>query len=246
MSNHHFIVQNLTVSYGKIPAIHHLNLDLTCGHCIGLLGPNGAGKTTLIKAMAGLVKWETGQVFFHGCSHSHSKQDRRVAYLPQRGMVDWDFPITVQGMVEMGRFSALGGLKPFSVKDRMVVHEALSVVRLSDLANRQINALSGGQQQRAFLARAYAQQAHVYLLDEPFGGLDINAQADLRQILRTLAAAGKLLLVSHHDLKSVHDLFDQVILLNGELVAYGQIDEVFTPENIARTYSTPIFTGLST
>jgi ABC-type Mn2+/Zn2+ transport system ATPase subunit len=239
MSKHHLLIHDLTVSYGRIPALHHLNLDLTCGHCIGLLGPNGAGKTTLIKAIAGLGRFETGSVKIQG----HDKTEPgQIAYLPQRGGVDWDFPITVRGMVEMGRFPSLGGWRPFSAEDDAVVTKALEMTHLVPFADRQISALSGGQQQRSFLARAYAQQAHFYLLDEPFTGLDTNAQADLRDILHNMVAESKLVLVSHHDLKSVPDLFDQVILLNSELVAYGPTKEVFTPENIERTYQTELLT----
>jgi ABC-type Mn2+/Zn2+ transport system ATPase subunit len=239
MSNHRLIVRDLTVSYGRIPAIHHLNLDLACGHCIGLLGPNGAGKTTFIKALAGLVRAETGSVAID--AHGDRHRAGRIAYLPQRGMIDWDFPITVRGMVEMGRFPALGAFGRFERRDRNAVEEALAVARLLPFADRQINALSGGQQQRAFLARAYAQRAEFYLLDEPFGGLDAQAQADLRDIFRTMTAAGKLILASHHDLKTVPDLFDQVILLNGELVAFGPVAAAFTPANIERTYATQVF-----
>jgi len=227
MSNPRLIVRDLTVSYGRIPAIHHLNLDLACGHCIGLLGPNGAGKTTFIKALAGLVRAETGSVTID--AHGDSRRAGRIAYLPQRGMV------------EMGRFPALGAFGRFERRDRNAVEEALAVARLLPFADRQINALSGGQQQRAFLARAYAQRAEFYLLDEPFGGLDAQAQADLREILRAMTAAGKLILASHHDLKTVPDLFDQVILLNGELVAFGPVAEAFTPANIERTYATQVF-----
>jgi ABC-type Mn2+/Zn2+ transport system ATPase subunit len=240
MSNHHLLIKDLTVSYDRIPAIHHLDLDLVCGHCIGLLGPNGAGKTTLIKALTGLVPIETGSVKIKG--HDAKNRTGQIAYLPQRGLIDWDFPITVRGMVEMGRFAKLGGWGLFSDQDHAIVAEALRVSRLESLADRQISALSGGQQQRAFLARAYAQQAEFYLLDEPFNGLDTNAQNDLRDILRTMVKQGKLVLVSHHDLKSVPELFDQVILLNGELVAFGSLETAFTPENIGRTYSTQIMT----
>jgi len=240
MSEHHLFIRDLTVSYDRIPAVHHLDLDLACGHCIGLLGPNGAGKTTLIKALAGLVPFETGSVEIQ--EQNVKDQCGQIAYLPQRGLIDWDFPITVRGMVEMGRFATLGGWRTFSDKDDAIVTEALRVSRLELLADRQISALSGGQQQRAFLARAYAQQAEFYLLDEPFSGLDTNAQTDLRDILRTMVAQGKLILVSHHDLKSVPDLFDQIILLNGELVAFGSVKTAFTPENIERAYSTQIMT----
>jgi ABC-type Mn2+/Zn2+ transport system ATPase subunit len=145
-------------------------------------------------------------------------------------------------MVEMGRFPSLGGWGTFSKKDDAVVEKALEVTRLLPFADRQISALSGGQQQRSFLARAYAQQAEFYLLDEPFNGLDTNAHADLHTILDAMVAEGKLVLVSHHDLKSVPELFDQVILLNSELIAFGPTEKVFTPSNIERTYETALLT----
>lgn len=205
---------------------------------MGLLGPNGAGKSTLLKAIAGLVAIQSGTINYHG--HERSHLAKSIAYLPQRGVIDWDFPITVRGMVAMGRFSSLGGWKTFGKTDSDIVNESLEVTRLHALADRQINALSGGQQQRAFLARAYAQQAPVCLLDEPFTGLDTNSQGDLRDILRAMVAQGKLLLVSHHDLKTVPELFDDVVMLNRELIACGGVSSAFTLENIARTYSRTI------
>lgn len=235
MSNHRLTIQGLTVSYQHVPAISDLTIELRCGRCVGLLGPNGAGKSTLLKAIAGLVSLQSGDIQLHG---HPPRETRSIAYLPQRGNIDWDFPITVRGMVAMGRFPALGGWKSFGKTDAAIVSEALAVTRLTPLANRQINALSGGQQQRAFLARAYAQQSHVCLLDEPFTGLDTNSQRDLREILRQMAGEGKLLLVSHHDLNSVPELFDEVVMLNRELIAYGDMADVFTPSNISRTYST--------
>ncbi len=242
-SDHRLLIRDLTVSYHRVPALHHIDLELRCGRCVGLLGPNGAGKTTFLKALAGLVPFETGQVVFGGHSHEHPHSDRGIAYLPQRGVVDWDFPLTVRGLVELGRYPALGRWRGFTKADAMIVHEALAATHLADLADRQINALSGGQQQRAFLARSWAQQAHIYLLDEPFNGLDRNAQAHLSALLRRLAADGRLVIVSHHDLKTVSELFDEVILLNGELVAFGPLAEAFTPERIAETFSTAVFTG---
>ncbi len=234
MSHHHLTIRRVTVSYQQVPAVRNLDVDLRCGRCVGLLGPNGAGKSTLLKAIAGLVSLQAGEIKLHG---HEPRQKRRIAYLPQRGVIDWDFPITVHGMVAMGRFPALGGWKTFTKKDADIVSEALEVTHLTPLAGRQINALSGGQQQRAFLARAYAQQAHVCLLDEPFTGLDTNSQRDLREILRGMAAQGKLLLVSHHDLNTVPELFDEVLMLNRELIAFGDVADVFTPGNIAATYS---------
>jgi ABC-type Mn2+/Zn2+ transport system ATPase subunit len=238
--HHRLIVRDVTVSYHRVPALHHIDLDLSCGHCVGLIGPNGAGKTTFLKALAGLVKLETGSVTFAG--HETCRRDRGVAYLPQREAVDWDFPTTVCGLVEMGRYAALGSWQIFSAEDKRIVDEALAVTNLAGLAARQINALSGGQQQRAFLARAWAQQAHVYLLDEPFNGLDKNAQEDLAATLRKLTADHKLIIVSHHNLQTAPALFDQIILLNGELVAFGPTAEVFTPEKIEKTFSTSVLT----
>jgi len=232
------IIENLTVSYNRIPAVHHLNLSLPAGASVGLLGPNGAGKTTLLKAIAGLLPIETGQVTFGDLASTHA-----VAYVPQREAVDWDFPITVQALVEMGRYSSLGLWKTYSDQDASVVKEALEITELQSLAHRQIKALSGGQQQRAFLARALAQQASVYLLDEPFTGLDANAQAGFADALCHLRDLGKLIIASHHNLASVPDLFDKVILINGELVASGSTATTFTDENIRKTFSTSIFSG---
>ncbi len=186
-------IKDLTVSYRRVPAVHHVSLELHCGRCVGLLGPNGAGKTSLLKAM--------------------------------------------------GRYPALGWWKPFGEKDRIAVDEALRAMKLSELADRQISALSGGQQQRVFLARSLAQNAHVFLLDEPFAGLDKPSQDLLAEILRDLAHAGNLVIVSHHDLRMVPDLFDEVIFLNGELVACGPTAVVFNDENRARTFGTETFSG---
>jgi ABC-type Mn/Zn transport systems, ATPase component len=241
MASHVLKIRDLTVSYHGIPAVHHVNLDIHCGNCVALLGPNGAGKTSLFKAMVGLVKAETGSVEFGG--HGARRTRDEIAYLPQREDVDWDFPITVRGLVEMGRYARLGWWRTFGNADAEAVQRALSRMELDDLAHRQIRALSGGQQQRAFIARALAQDAHVLLLDEPFNGLDRPAQLMLASTLRGLAAEGNLVIASHHDLKSVPDLFDQVIFLNGELVAYGGTAEVFTEENIEKTHGTRPFAG---
>ena len=222
--------------------MHHVSLDLQCGHCVALLGPNGAGKTTFFKALVGLVPKETGVIIFGG--HGKVGADTDIAYLPQRSVIDWDFPVTARGMVEMGRYMRLGIWRRFGKADAQAVDNALRTIGLNDLAERQISALSGGQQQRAFLARSLAQNAHVFLLDEPFTGLDQTAQNLLGETIRSLAAAGNLVIASHHDLKSVPELFDQVIFLNGELIAFGETGDVFNDENIARTYRTRIFSGM--
>jgi ABC-type Mn2+/Zn2+ transport system ATPase subunit len=241
-SEHVLRIADLTVSYRKVPAVHHVSLELHCGRCVGLLGPNGAGKTSLLKAIASLVPRETGTVEIGGHDGSVG-HDAHVAYLPQRSAIDWDFPTTVRGLVEMGRYPALSWWKPFGERDRVAVDQALQAMKLTDLADRQISALSGGQQQRAFLARALAQRAHVFLLDEPFSGLDKPSQDLLREILRALAREGNLVIVSHHDLRMVPDLFDEVIFLNGELVAYGPTAVVFTDENRVHTFGTETFSG---
>ena len=245
MSSHRLLIRDLTVAYHGVPALHHIDLELQCGRCVGLLGPNGAGKSTLLKSIVGQTPVETGAVHFDAQDHGHTRAESSIAYLPQRSLVDWDFPLTVRGLAEMGRYPTLGNWGRFCADDRRAVEDALAATRLTDLADRQISALSGGQQQRAFLARAVAQGAHVYLLDEPFTGLDRNAQAVLSELLRTLAQRdGKLIVVSHHDLRTVELLFDDVIFLNGELVAFGPVKDVFTPENIARTYGMDVFTGV--
>jgi ABC-type Mn2+/Zn2+ transport system ATPase subunit len=241
MTAHHLEIKDLTVAYHRVPAVHHVTLDLRCGHCVALLGPNGAGKTTFFKALVGLVPKETGEIIFGG--HGKAGADTDIAYLPQRSVIDWDFPITVRGMVEMGRYMRIGNWRRFGKADDEAVDIALRTMDLAELADRQISALSGGQQQRAFLARSLAQEAHVFLLDEPFTGLDKTAQDLLGHAIQKLAADGNLVIASHHDLKSVPELFDQVIFLNGELIAFGDMGEVFREENIARTYRTHIFSG---
>jgi ABC-type Mn2+/Zn2+ transport system ATPase subunit len=240
--SHKLHLEDVTVSYNRIPAVHHLNATLSCGSCVALLGPNGAGKTTLLKAIAGLLPLETGRIEFRG-HQLESTSGREIAYVPQREAVDWDFPITVRGLVEMGRYPALGKWRRFGAEDEAAVEEALHICDLEDLADRQISALSGGQQQRAFLARAWAQKADIYLLDEPFTGLDRNAVEAFAQAMRRLREAGKLIMASHHDLKSVEALFDHILLLNGELVACGPTAEAFTKDNLDRAYAVHVFSG---
>jgi ABC-type Mn2+/Zn2+ transport system ATPase subunit len=209
---------------------------------VALLGPNGAGKTTLLKAIAGLLPLETGRIEFRG-HQVEGASGREIAYVPQREAVDWDFPVTVRGLVEMGRYPALGKWRRFGTGDHAAVEEALHICDLEDIADRQISALSGGQQQRAFLARAWAQKADIYLLDEPFTGLDRNAVEAFAQAMRRLREAGKLIMASHHDLKSVEALFDHILLLNGELVACGPTAEAFTKDNLDRAYAVHVFSG---
>lgn len=235
------VVEDLTVSYHRVPAIHHLSLKLDAGHCVGIFGPNGAGKSTLLKAVAGLLVAETGRILLG--DRDLAKAAPRLAYLPQRESVDWDFPVTVCGLVEMGRYPHVGLLRPFSERDKDAVTRAMELFDLLPLANRQIKELSGGQQQRAFLSRAWAQEADLYLLDEPFAGLDRGNSGTLAKALQKLKELGKLILVSHHALAEAEALFDTAILLNGELIACGPTAEVLTPQNLECAYGTAIFSG---
>ncbi len=242
MHSHALQLKNITVSYARIPALHHIGFEVCCGQCVALLGPNGAGKTTLLKTLAGLVERESGTIHFHGREVRGATPD--IAYLPQRGQIDWDFPTTVRGLVEMGRYLRLGWWRTYGEKDKVAVDSAIAAMKLESLQERQISALSGGQQQRAFLARALAQEAHVLLLDEPFTGLDKPNQDNLKLTLRQLRGQGKLLIVSHHDLSSVREIFDRVVLLNGELIAAGETSVAFTEENIHRAYETRVFAAV--
>ena len=235
------LVEDLTVSYHRVPAIHHLSLKLDAGHCVGIFGPNGAGKSTLLKAVAGLLTAETGTIRIR--ERDLSKAAALLAYLPQRDSVDWDFPVTVRGLVEMGRYSHVGLLHPFSRRDDEAVTRAMELFDLLPLAGRQIKELSGGQQQRTFLARAWAQEADLYLLDEPFSGLDRGNSATLAMALQKLKELGKLVLVSHHAIAEAASLFDTAVLLNGELIACGPTAEILTPQNLECAYGTAIFSG---
>jgi len=227
---HELRITDLSVSYGEVRALEKVNLRTRCGNSLALIGPNGAGKSTLMKAMAGLVAHDTGRIEWRGAPLA--KATAEVAYLAQREEVDWNFPLTVRGLVEMGRFPHVGWWRRFGKKDRDVVEAAMETMRLEDLANRQISALSGGQQQRAFVARALAQEAHVLLLDEPFTGLDRPSQELLTELLGQLALGGRLVIASHHDLDTVDEIFDEVLLLNRRQVAFGAVEDVFHADNL--------------
>lgn len=234
-------IEDLTVSYHRVPAIHHISLTLARGHSVGLFGPNGAGKSTLLKAVAGLLVPETGRITIG--QRELPNAAALIAYLPQRESVDWDFPVTVRGLVEMGRYHHVGLLRRFSKADEDAVRGALELFDLAPLAGRQIKELSGGQQQRAFLARAWAQEADLYLLDEPFAGLDKGSAAALAAALRVLRKRGKLLLVSHHALAEAEDLFDMAVLLNGEMIACGATAEALSPQHLECAYGTAVYSG---
>ena len=209
-------------------------MSTSCGACVALIGPNGAGKSTLLKAIAGLLPLAGGRIFWRGSKVA--KWSREIAYLPQRENVDWNFPITVRRVVTMGRYPQAGWWRPFSKSDDEAITRAISVMGLDDLADRQISELSGGQQQRVFLARALAQEAHVLLLDEPFTGLDRNSKSSLAETLRTLTKEGRLVIASHHDMDTVRDIYDEVLLLRRRAVAFGTVDEVFTEALLEETF----------
>lgn len=226
---------DVTVAYGRRPVLW--NVDLTVpGACLfGIIGPNGAGKSTLLKAALGLVPLAGGEVRILGAPLEQVRA--RVGYVPQRESVDWDFPVTVTDVVLMGTYARLGWLRRPGPRERSLAAECLDRVGLADVADRQIGRLSGGQQQRVFLARALAQQADVYFLDEPMAGVDARSQERIFRVLAELRAEGRLVVIVHHDLRSAGDWFDAVALIDMRLVAAGPVAEVLTPENLRRTYA---------
>lgn len=232
--HHELQISGLGVSYQKITALEDISFATSCGNTVALIGPNGAGKSTLLKAIAGLVPRTAGSILWRGVKVS--QWHREFAYLPQREDVDWSFPITVRGLVEMGRYSQLGWWRRWRAVDEVKVTEALQSMHLEGLEDRQISELSGGQQQRAFIARALAQEAHVLMLDEPFNGLDRPARENLSALLRQQAGQGRLVIASHHDLNTVADLFDEVLILNRRALAFGRVKDVFTEPNLALAY----------
>ena len=233
-SHHQLHVHELRVSYREVLALEGIDFTTECGRSIALVGPNGAGKSTLLKSLAGLIKADAGVIEWRGKPLVRSSHE--IAYLPQRGDVDWNFPITVRALVEMGRYPNLGWWKNYRRHDAEIVERAIDAMRLGNLQHRQISALSGGQQQRAFIARALAQEAHVLLLDEPFTGLDRPAQENLEQLFRELTKEGRLLIASHHELQTVERIFDDVLLLKRRQFAFGPVKQVFTSEIIAAAY----------
>lgn len=236
-AGHLLAVENLHVHYGPICALANVSFTIGCGHCVGLLGQNGAGKSTLLKSIAGLHTRFSGSLTWRG--HPLSAVRREIAYLPQSGQVDPYFPLTVRGLVEMGRYPHLGERRAWGKMDTEVVETAIETLKLEGLQARRLYQLSGGQLQRAHIARALAQEAHVLLLDEPFAGLDEPSQRMLGEVLRELAANGRLLMVCHHDLKAVPELFDTVLLLNRTLVGFGPVTEAFTPEALRAAFDQP-------
>ena len=227
-------VEDLTVAYRDKPVLWDIDLDVPAGVMMAIVGPNGAGKTTMIKVIMDVIRPVAGHVLIFG--RPYAEQRKLVGYVPQRNSVDWDFPTTVFDVVLMGRYGKLGWFKRPTARDRELAQEALHKVGMDDFMHRQISQLSGGQQQRVFLARALVQNADIYLMDEPFQGVDATTERAIIAILRELQAAGKTVIVVHHDLQTVPEYFDWVMLLNVRRIASGPVGVTFTEKNLRLAY----------
>ena len=220
-------IKNLTVAYGENIALEDLNLNIEVGSLMALVGPNGAGKSTLIKTILKFLKQITGEIKINA---------KTLAYVPQRNSVDWDFPTTLFDVVEMGCYGRVGLFKRVNKEEKQKVLKAIEQVGMLEFKDRQISELSGGQQQRAFIARALVQEADIYLMDEPFQGVDSTTEKSIVEILKQLKAEGKTIIVVHHDLQTVPAYFESVALINKTVIVSGKVSEVFTQENIDVTY----------
>jgi len=220
-------IKNLTVAYGENIALEDLNLNIEVGSLMALVGPNGAGKSTLIKTILKFLKQITGEIKINA---------KTLAYVPQRNSVDWDFPTTLFDVVEMGCYGRVGLFKRVSKEEKQKVLKAIEQVGMLEFKDRQISELSGGQQQRAFIARALVQEADIYLMDEPFQGVDSTTEKSIVEILKQLKSEGKTIIVVHHDLQTVPTYFESVALINKAVIVSGKASEVFTQENIDVTY----------
>ena len=227
-------VRDLTVAYGQQIVLWDLSFSIPTGKIIGIIGPNGAGKSTLLQAVMGLLPLRSGELRILG--QSHKRAQKKIAYVPQRESVDWSFPASVEEVVMMGRYGRLGLFARPTRSDKEAVHQALKDVDILPYKKRQIGALSGGQQQRVFLARALAQGAELYLMDEPFSGIDARSEALIFSLLRKLCKENKTLVIVFHNLHTAAKHFDWLLLLNKRLVAVGETEEVFKEENLRKTY----------
>ena len=231
---HAISVRNLTVSYGPVPALLDISVDIEPSQLVGVIGPNGSGKSTFIKSVLGFIKPDHGTVAFFGDEDTNASG--RIAYVPQRGSVDWDYPITVREVAAMGRYSKRRWWQNLRRQDYRMADEALEKVRMSDFAKRQIGQLSGGQQQRVFMARALAQDADVLLLDEPFAGVDAATERAILNVLTETREQGKTVVVVHHDLATAAEYFDRLLLLKQRLFAYGPPARVLDPKLLCDVY----------
>lgn len=229
-------VENLHVSYYDHEVLKDINFEFPAGSLIGIIGPNGAGKSTMIKAILGLIPYDKGTVKVKG--EDVDKHRKKIAYVPQRNDLDWDFPINVFDTVLMGTYPQLGLIRRPKERERKLAEESLRRVGMYEYRNQQIGELSGGQQQRVFVARALAQEADIFFLDEPFVGIDVASEKTIVSILKELRNEGKTVFVVHHDLSKVADYFDDLILLNRELLGSGPVEEVFQEEIMSKAYNT--------
>lgn len=220
-------IKNLTVAYGENIALEDFNLDIEVGSLMALVGPNGAGKSTLIKTILKFLKQITGTI---------KTNAKTLAYVPQRNSVDWDFPTTLFDVVEMGCYGRVGFFKRVNKEEKQKILKAIEQVGMSEFKDRQISELSGGQQQRTFIARALVQEADIYLMDEPFQGVDSTTEKSIVEILKKLKSEGKTIIVVHHDLQTVPTYFESVTLINKTVIASGKVSEVFTQDNINIAY----------
>ncbi|QYU67804.1 metal ABC transporter ATP-binding protein [Leptolyngbya sp. 15MV] len=227
-------IHSMTVAYQRRPVLWDIDYDAPANSLVAIVGPNGSGKTTLIKACLGLVPMASGSVRFWGRPLRECRRD--VGYVPQRESVDWEFPVTALDVVAMGRYGMIGWGRPVGRAHLDAAMSCLDRVGMAGMADRQISQLSGGQQQRVFLARALAQEARLYFLDEPFAGVDATTERAIVDLLRGIKGQGGTVLCVHHDLQTVAEYFDHVLLLNTRLVAAGPVEVVFTRENLQRTY----------
>ncbi len=232
--NHVITIDGLSVNYGNKRVLTNIHMDIAAGHIYGVVGPNGAGKSTLFKSILGLIEYNSGKIKLF--DQDIKAVRKRIAYVPQKDEIDWRFPATVNDIVLMGRYPFKGLLQRINDEDRKIAINALKEMGIEELKDRQIGALSGGQQQRVFIARALTQQAELFFFDEPFVGIDITTENKIIEIMRKLANEGKTLLVVHHDLSTIEEYFDKVILLNQRLITYGDTDKVFNNQTVAETY----------
>ncbi len=231
-------VDNISVGYNGAPVLREITFQIPHGARVAVVGPNGAGKSTLFKALVGLLPLRAGKIFIHNLPLGHHLDC--VAYVPQREEVDWHFPVTVTDVVMMGRFGHQSWLQGSGRADREVVRKSLEQMGIADMADRSISELSGGQQQRVFLARALAQEPHIFLMDEPFTGVDATTQEATLALLDHLRREKVTVLISTHDLNLAASRFDAVLLLNRRLIAFGEPKSVFTPENLTQAFGSQL------
>lgn len=238
MNKNNLTVSHLHVSYHGNEVLRDINFTIETGKLIGIIGPNGAGKSTMMKAMLGLIPKDSGGIVIGGRPIQEIR--KKIAYVPQRSNIDWDFPIVVKDSVLLGTYPKLGLFRRPTKKDKEWAIECLAKVGMENFANSQIGELSGGQQQRVFLARSLAQRAELFFLDEPFVGIDVSSEEVIINILKSLRDQGKTVFVVHHDLTKVEHYFDDLILINKELIGAGPVDRVFRPELMQAAYKAPL------